>query len=69
MVDIWAYANKKPRIRIVPAEGGEYIGDILAVLDAEELETGQDCIDIELDSGEIISFRANEIESIEVLND
>lgn len=68
MVNIWDYANAKPRIKIVPTDGDECVGDVIAVLDAEETEWEQDCIDIELDSGEIKSFYPDEIESIEVLN-
>lgn len=69
MVNIWEYANKKPRVKIISAAGDKCVGDVVAVLDAEETEDTEDCIDIELDSGEIRSFYSDEIESIEVLND
>lgn len=65
MVNIWDYANEKPRVKITDTDGDIYIGDIIAVLDAEETESDQDCIDIELDSGEIMSFWQDDIESIE----
>ena len=67
MVNIWDYANTLPRIKLKAVTGEEFIGDVVMVLDAEEIESVQDCIDVELDSGEIKSFYPNEIESIEVL--
>lgn len=67
MIDIWEYANKKPRIALVGADGHKYVGKVLIVLDAEETEDTEDCMDIELDSGEIKSFYPDEIECIEVL--
>lgn len=69
MVNIWDYANAKPRVKIIATNGEDCTGEIIAVLDAEETEGEQDCIDIELDSGEIMSFYPGEIESIEVLHD
>lgn len=68
MVNIWEYANAKPRVKIISVDGEKYVGDIIAVLDAEEIEGEQDCMDIELDNGVIVSFYPDEIESIEVLN-
>lgn len=68
MVNIWDYANAKPRVKVVSTNGAVCIGDVIAVLDAEETEWEQDCIDIELDSGGIMSFYPDDIESIEVLN-
>lgn len=67
MINIWEYANMLPRIKLVGIDGSKYIGDVIAVLDAEETEWEQDCIDIELDSGEIKSFYPDEIERIEVV--
>lgn len=67
MVNVWDYANSLPRIELLTTSGEKYVGDVLAVLDAEEAEDTEDCIDIELDSGEIKSFYPDEIESIEVL--
>lgn len=67
MIDIWEYANKKPRIALVGTDGHKYVGKVLIDLDAEETEDTEDCMDIELDSGEIKSFYPDEIESIEVL--
>ena len=67
MVNIWDYANTLPRIKLKATNGTEYVGDVIMVLDAEEIESIQDCMDIELDSGEIKSFYPDEIESIEVL--
>lgn len=67
MVNIWDYANAKPRVRVISTDGDTCIGDVIAVLDAEETDGEQDCIDIELDSGEIKSFYPSEIKSVEVL--
>lgn len=67
MVNIWNYANELPRIKIKTVNGTELIGDVVAVLDSEEIGSTQDCIDVEVDSGEIMSFYPNEIDSIEVL--
>lgn len=67
MVNVWEYANDLPRILLTGADGNKYVGDVLAVLDAEETEDTEDCIDIRLDSGEIRSFYPDEIESIEVI--
>lgn len=71
MVNIWDYANTKPRVKVVLTDGNACIGDVIAVMDAEEIDGEQDCIDIELDSGEIKSLYPDEIKSItaEVLND
>lgn len=67
MVNIWDYANALPRIKLKTINGSEFIGDVVMVFDAEEIESTQDCMDVELDSGEIKSFCPDEIESIEVL--
>ena len=67
MVNIWDYANELPRIKLKAINGAELIGNVVAVFDADEIESAQDCIDVELDSGEIKSFYPEDIESIEVL--
>lgn len=67
MVNIWDYANALPRIKLKAANGIEFVGNVIMVLDAEEIDGTQDCMDVELDSGEIKSFYPDEIESIEVL--
>lgn len=69
MVNIWDYANALPRIELLTTSGEKYVGGVLAVLDAEETEDTQDCIDIRLDSGAIKSFYPDEIESIKVLSE
>lgn len=69
MVNVWDYANALPRIELLTTSGEKYVGDVLAVLDAEETEDTEDSIDIELDSGEIKIFYPDEIESIEVLSE
>jgi hypothetical protein len=67
MVNIWDYANELPRIKLKTVNGTELIGNVVAVFDADEIESAQDCIDVELDNGEIKSFFPEDIESIEVL--
>lgn len=69
MVNIWDYANKKPKICVNAKDGNKYAGRTLMVWDALETESEQDSIDIRLRNGEIKSFYPDEIESIEVLND
>lgn len=68
MVNIWDYANELPSIKLKTVNGTELIGNVVAVFDADEIESAQDCIDIELNSGEIKSFYQDEIESIEVID-
>ena len=67
MINIWVYANSLPRIKLTDTHGEQYIGQVLAVFDAEELDSDQDCIDIRLDSGAIKSFYPDEIERIDVI--
>ena len=67
MVNIWDYANELPRIKLKTVNGTELIGNVVAVFDADEIESAQDCIDVELDNGKIKSFYPEDIESIEVL--
>lgn len=69
MVNIWDYANALPCIELLTTFGEKYVGGVLTVLDAEETEDTQDCIDIRLDSGAIKSFYPDEIESIKVLSE
>lgn len=68
MVNIWDYANELPRIKLKTVSRTEFIGNVVAVFDADEIESAQDCIDVELDSGEIKSFYPDDIESIEVID-
>lgn len=68
MVNIWDYANNLPRIRLVDLNKRVYVGDILAVLDAQEtFDDDRDLLELELDSGEIVIFHPEEIVSIKVL--
>ena len=65
MVNIWDYANKRPRIRLETKGGEVYVGDTLMVYDAEETDDEEDSIALALDSGEIVSFFQSEISDIE----
>lgn len=69
MVNIWDYANRLPRVKILTATGKSFEGKVIAVLDALESNDDQDNMAVEADSGEINVFYPEEIESIEVLDD
>lgn len=69
MVNIWYYANRLPRVKILTATGKSFEGKVIAVLDALESNDDQDNMVVEADSGEINVFYPEEIESIEVLDD
>lgn len=69
MVNIWDYANRLPRVKILTATGKLFEGKVIAVLDALESNDDQDNMVVEADSGEINVFYPEEIESIEVLDD
>ena len=69
MVNIWDYANRLPRVKILTATGKSFEGKVIAVLDALESNDDQDNMVVEADSGEINVFYPEEIESIEVLDD
>ena len=69
MVNIWDYANRLPRLKILTATGKSFEGKVIAVLDALESNDDQDNMVVEADSGEINVFYPEEIESIEVLDD
>lgn len=67
MVNIWDYANKRPRIRLETKDGEVYVGDTVMVYDAEETDDEEDSIALALDSGEIVSFFQSEISDIEAV--
>lgn len=67
MVNIWDYANKRPRICLKTKNGAEYIGRTYMVWDAEESDDDRDSITVEMDNGAMKSFYPDEIESIEVI--
>lgn len=69
MVNIWDYANRLPRVKILTATGESFEGKVIAVLDALESNDDQDNMVVEADSGEIKVFYPKVIESIEVLDD
>ena len=67
MVNIWDYANTRPRVKLINTIGESFVGGILMVWDAIETDDEQDSVSLELDTGEIVRFYQSEIESIEVL--
>ena len=67
MINIWDYANTRPRIRLKTKNGRTFVGDTLMVYDAIETDSEEDSISVELNTGEIASFYPSEISSIEVV--
>lgn len=67
MINIWEFAKNLPRISLISADGNQFVGKIIAVMDAQEADDDDDNMVVEADSGEIKIFYPNEIESIEVI--
>lgn len=65
MVNIWEYANTRPKIKLRTKNGDVCIGYTYMVWDSEETDDNEDSISIELPGGEIKSFYQSEIEEIE----
>lgn len=63
MINIWDFADAY-KLRIVAQDGGVYIGDKVAILDAEETGDQEDCIDIRISDGRILGFKTSEIKQI-----
>ncbi len=68
MVNIWDYANERPRIRVTTNDGERYVGDVLMVYDAEETDDEEDSIAVELDDGEIVRLFQSDITAIDDLS-
>ena len=67
MVNIWDYANMRPRVKLIDTSDESFVGGILMVWDAIETDDEQDSVSLELDTGEIVRFYQSEIKSIEEL--
>lgn len=65
MVNLWDYAKKLGRIRILKTDGESVEGRIVCVTDKDEAETEEDFIVIDLDIGGIAEIFQSEVESIE----
>ena len=67
MVNIWEFANTRPKIKIQTKNNDVYTGYTLMVWDADESDDDEDSITIEMSSGEIKSFYPSDIVSIETI--
>lgn len=67
MVNIWEFANTRPKIKIRTKNNAVYTGYTLMVWDADESDDDEDSITIEMSSGEIKSFYPSDIVSIEAI--
>lgn len=65
MVNVWEYANDLPIVNVIVLDGNSFLGRVVNVIDAEELEENEDYIAVEAESGEIRMFGESEISSIE----
>ena len=63
MTNIWDFIDAD-RLSITTKDGQVYIGRKAGIFDAEEINTEEDCIDIQLSDGRIIGFTQSEIKSI-----
>ena len=63
MINIWDYYGAG-KVSLKTKQGEQFIGSVLTVWTAEENETDEPVIDIELRTGEIWGFMPSEIESI-----
>ena len=63
MVNIWDYANRLPRVKILTATGKSFEGKVIAVLDALESNDDQDNMVVEAGSGAIKVFYPEVLES------
>lgn len=65
MVNIWDFADSKPFVKIKKKDGTTIEGRTIAIWEAEEIDTDDDMIVVDLDNGNIENIYQNEIESIE----
>lgn len=63
-MNIWEFQNEfKKNLRILTKDGKVYIGKMLSILDADDLEEDEAQVHIETETG-ILALRESEIESI-----
>lgn len=65
MVNLWDYYGK--RVRITDTDGEVFIGDVLDVASAEDVEGDEDDLSLELSNGKIFGFSPSNIKNIEVI--
>lgn len=65
MIDIWAFAGTGNRLRIKARNGKTFEGYVAAIWDVEEqYDAEEDCLDLDVDGGGIVSFFVSDIEEI-----
>lgn len=65
MVNVWDFARDLPKVKVTLKNGSVFVGGVIHVSDAEELETDEDYITVENRQDGIRMFAESEIESIE----
>lgn len=65
MVNVWDFAEDLPKVKVTLKNGVAFIGEVIHVSDAEEVEADEDFISIETDDGDVGFFAQSEIERIE----
>ena len=66
MVNLWDYANDRPRVRLTLKDGTIIEGKTICIWDAEEFEDGaEDAIGLDLDYGGATNIYQSEIAKIE----
>lgn len=66
MVNVWNYVNSK-KVKITDIDGNVFSGSVVCVTDAEENETEEDDITIQIGEETIIGFPQSEIKEIEAI--
>ena len=65
-MNIWDYQDISENIKLTTKDGNIYMGTVLSVLDADDLEANEPQLSIETEAG-IFGIWESEIESVEVL--
>ena len=65
VVNIWEYANERPKIKLVTTNGERYEGDVYMVFDAEEADDEEDILALSTGDGRIRHFYPSQIAQIE----
>jgi len=65
MVNLWDYYGQY--VKIIDVDGDVFIGDVLDVASAEDVEGDEDDLSLELSDGRIFGFSPSNIKSIDVL--
>ncbi len=65
MVNVWDFARDLPKVKVTLKDGSVFIGEVIHVSDAEEMDADEDYIDVENQQDGIRMFAESEIKSIE----